>query len=467
MDLSKTRGERRDRTVHEQTIRHGEVDIEYTPKPLSGWGGLALFFEFGRNIGFFDALEKIFPTAKISPNQVSSSDIVKALFTTVLVGGNRFSHVERVRADEVLEAIIDADRVCGSDTMRRLFESLARSECERMYVELEDFMKQLLVSRQQEDILDLDSTILERYGRQEGVAKGYHTARAGQTSHHPLLGMFARSKYIAHCWLRAGGASTLRGPAEFVQELLSNLPDGFKISLVRADSGFHTEEFLETLEERGLDYIVAARMRQPMQRLVARIEQPGWVALDELHDVAEIVEQQPNWRRPRRLIFIRHQIRKEGRLFEIPVYEYSALVTSLSADIASCTDLYDHRGECENTIKEFKNDFGARGFCISSFYGTEMVFRLLAVLFNLVSEFKYQVLQNTSVTLQTIRVRIFVLGAILGRAGRRLVLRLGLRQRWKESFSTLLARASSPSFPTAAQLQFAPANPYQSVPSHV
>jgi hypothetical protein len=444
--------------VHEQTIRRGEIDIEYTPKPLSGWGGLALFFEFGRKIGFFDALETIFRTAKVSPNRINSSDIVKVLFTTVLMGGSRFSHVERVRADEVLRAIIDADRVCGADTVRRLFESLVQSECEEMYVKFEQFMKGLLVARQQEDILDLDSTILERYGTQQGVAKGYHTSRAGQTSHHPLLGMFAGSKYIAHCWLRAGGASTLRGPAQFLEELLSRLPEGFKISLVRADSGFHTEEFLQTLESHGLDYIVAVRMRQPMQRLVARIEESEWVPLDEIHQMAEVIEQQPNWSRPRRLIFIRHQISNEGSLFEIPRYEYSALVTSLSEAPAICSNLYDHRAECENTIKEFKNDFGARGFCISSFYGTEMVFRLLAVLFNLVSEFKYQVLKNTSVTLETIRIRIFVLGALLGRAGHRLVLRLGLRQRWKEDFSTLLARASA-CFSTAAQLHSAPASP--------
>lgn len=448
--------------MQEETIRRGEVDVEYTAKPLSGWGGLALFFEFGRKIGFFDALERIVPTEKVSPNQISSSDIVKALFTTVLMGGNRFSHVERARADEVLRAVIDADRVCGPDTMRRLFESLAQSECEQMYIEFDDFMKKLLRNRQQEEILDLDSTILERYGSQQGVAKGYHTSRAGQTSHHPLLGMFARSKSIAHCWLRAGGASTLRGPSEFVKELLSRVPEGLKISLVRADSGFHTEEFVQTLEAHGLDYVIAARMKQPMQRLVARIKESAWVRLDELHDLAECVEQQPNWSRPRRLIFFRHQIRREGQLFETPLYEHSALVTSLSCEAVTCSDLYDHRAECENTIKEFKNDFGARGFCISSFYGTEMVFRLLAVLFNLVSEFKYQVLKNTSVTLQTIRNKVFVLGAILGRAGRRLVLRLGLRQAWKEDFSILLARAASASFPTAAQFEPAPLTPYPS-----
>lgn len=449
--------------MQEETIRRGEIKVEYTAKPLSGWGGLALLFEFGRKIGFFDALERIFPTEKVSPNQISSSDIVKALFTTVLMGGNRFSHVERVRADEVLRAVIDADRVCGPDTMRRLFESLAQSECEQMYIELEDFMKTLLIHRQQEDILDLDSTILERYGTQQGVAKGYHTSRAGQRSHHPLLGMFARSKYIAHCWLRAGGASTMRGPSEFVKELLSRVPEGLKISLVRADAGFHTEELVQTLEANGLDYIIAARMKQPMQRLVARIKESDWVRFDELHDFAECVEQQPNWSRPRRLIFFRHEVRREGQLFETRVYEDSALVTSLSCEAVTCSNLYDHRGECENTIKEFKNDFGARGFCISSFSGTEMVFRLLAVLFNLISEFKYQVLKNTSVTLQTIRNKVFVLGAILGRAGRRLVLRLGLRQGWKEDFAILLARAASASFPTAPQFDPAPLTPYPSV----
>ena len=444
------RSEEGDKTVRTQSIRGGEVAIEYTAKALSGWGGLALFYEFGSKVGFFDEMEKVLPNKKVSPNQISSGDIVKTLFATVLCGGNRFSHVERVRADEVIRTVMGVERVGGADTVRRLFDGYMQSECEDIYLALQQQMSAMLGGRKKEDILDLDSTILERYGSQEGVSKGYHTARAGQTSHHPLLGMLAGSKHIVHSWLRAGGASTLRGPAQFMEELVTRLPDQFKISVVRADSGFHTEEFLETVESHGLDYIVAARMRQPMQRLAARQPASKWTRLDDEHEIAEVLEQQPNWKRPRRLLIIRRAIKHNGQLFSTISYEYRALVTSLTLDPASCWKLYDQRGDCENTIKEFKNDFGARGFCMSSFHATEMVFRLLTVLFNLLSEFKHQVLKDSSVTLATVRMKIFVLGAMLGRRARTVVLRLGLTKRWKETFDTLLDRASSLSGPTAA-----------------
>ena len=138
-------------------------------------------------------------------------------------------------------------------------------------------------------------------------------------------------------------------------------------------------------------------------------------------------------------------------MFDTRSYDFHALVTSLSGDAFECCDIYDSRAECENTIKEFKADFGAQGFCLRRFYATELVLRLIAALFNLCSAFKHDVLQDTSLTLATVRTKIFVVGAMLGRRGRKVILRLGLIRRWKDSFQMLLARASPPPLPTAAQ----------------
>jgi hypothetical protein len=437
--------------VQGQSIRCGEVAIEYTSKALSGWGGLALFFEFARRVGFFDSLERVLPDKKISPNQVSSADVVRALYATVLTGGNRFAHVERVRQDEVIREVMASERVGSADTLRRYFEALSASEAESVYAGLQGVMGSMLSAHTMEDVLDLDSTILERYGKQQGVGKGYHASRAGQLSHHPLLGMLASSKHIMHTWLRAGGASTMRGAVEFVDELVALLPVGFKITAMRADSGFHTEAFLQAFERRKIDYIVAVRMHPPMQRLAAGIPDREWAPLDDDHQIADITHQEPKWGQPRRVLVIRRAIEHKGQLFNTVSYEYNALVTSLTMSAERCSAFYDQRGECENTIKEFKNDFGARGFCMQSFNATEAVFRLISILFNLVSEFKRQVLCDTSVTLATVRVKVFVLGAMLGRRARSTILRVGLVHRWKEKFHTLLDRACSVSIPTAAQ----------------
>ena len=436
-----------------ESIRKGELPIEYTSKPLSGWGGLSLMFEYLEQIGFNDQLREAVKEVKVSNNRVERFDSILTFLVTVLIGGSRFAHVQRVFHDEVVRRIVGAKRLGSEDTVRRFFLSLSPSEAEDLYTCLQRFSNALLLEHTSEDVLDLDSTILERYGQQEGVAKGYHSKRAAQRSHHPLLAMLVRAKHIPLVWLRAGGASTLRGGAEFVEELLARLPEGFRITAVRGDSGFFSEQYLRLFEEKELRYIIPIRMQPPVKRFVASIAEGQWQKLDGLHDIADVRYAGPGWIQSRRVLAFRKKIKSDSsnQLFDAPSYELSALVTSLEYSAKECSDFYDQRGECENTIKEFKNDFGARGFSLAKFTPTEAAFRLISVLFNLVSEFKRHVLRDTSLTLSTIRSRVFVIGAVLGRAARRIILRLGIRHP-KHRFSTLLVRANSATYVSAPQL---------------
>lgn len=436
-----------------ESIRNGELPIEYTSKPLSGWGGLSLMFEYLEQIGFNDQLRDAVKEVKMSNNRVEGFDSILTFLVTVLIGGSRFAHIQRVFHDEVVRRIVGAKRLGSEDTVRRFFLSLSASEAEDLYTSLQRFSNALLLAHTSEDVLDLDSTILERYGQQQGVAKGYHSSRGAQRSHHPLLAMLVRAKHIPLVWLRAGGASTLRGGAEFVEELLARLPAGFRITAVRGDSGFFSEQYLRLFEQKELRYIIPIRMQPPVKRFVASIAEGQWQKLDELHDIADVRYAGPGWMQPRRVLAFRKKLKSDGsnQLFDAPSYELGALVTSLELSARECSDFYDQRGECENTIKEFKNDFGARGFSLAKFTPTEAAFRLISVLFNLVSEFKRHVLRDPSLTLNTIRSRVFVIGAVLGRAARKVILRLGIRHP-KHRFSALLVRANSVTYVSAPQL---------------
>lgn len=438
--------------MRRQSIRNGELPIEYTSKPLSGWGGLSLIFEYLDRIGFYDQLRAAVREIKVSNNRVEGFDVVLTFLATVLMGGSRFAHVQRVFGDEVIRRIVGAKRLGSEDTVRRFFLSLSRSEAEDLYTRLHRFTSALMLRHIGEDVLDLDSTILERYGHQEGVAKGYHGSRAGQQSHHPLLGMLSRAKHICLVWLRAGGAQTLRGADEFVRELLARLPAGFRITAIRADSGFFNEQYLRLFEQQNLPYIIPFRMHPPIKRFVASIAAEQWQKLDEHQDIADVTYTGHGWLEPRRMLAFRKKIKTDsGQLFEVPAYQFSALVTSLDWSARDCSDFYDQRGECENTIKEFKHDFGARGFSLAKFTPTEAAFRLISLLFNLVSEFKREILGQTSPTLATLRSKVFVIGASLGRAARKVILRLGIRHP-EHRFSTLLYRANSATYVTAPQL---------------
>src|SRR5512147_904486 len=98
-----------------------ELSIEYTSKPVSGWGGLVSVFRFFDRLGVREVLREVLPDGRTSPNQIAVVDIVLGLFVTVLTGGRRFAHAERVRSDEVIRAIVGAPRLPSAMTLTRYF----------------------------------------------------------------------------------------------------------------------------------------------------------------------------------------------------------------------------------------------------------------------------------------------------------------------------------------------------------
>lgn len=426
------------------------VEIEYTTRPVSGWGGLVSLFRFFASLGVRDWLAQALPDGKSSNNRVGAVDSILQFMTSVLIGGTRFEHVERLRADPVIKQIIEAKRVGSASVLTRYLGNFLPSQVQHLIVTLSRLTLGLLSER--EDVLDLDSTVFLRHGTQEGSSFGYNPRRRRQPSHHPVLAMLAKSKMIVHAWLRAGSAPTNRGVGEFLKEVLELLPRWFRITALRADSGFYCREFLSLLDERSIPYVMAVSNNLHFTKWCA--SRTGWIAASRNVDLTEADYTGRRWKAPRRMIVIRKAIRREedGVLFEIIDFEYRALVTSLELDPIAVWKLYNGRGDCENRIKELKHDFAASGYCLQSFHGTEAALQLICFTFNLVSLFKKKILHDTSITLGTIRHRIFVIGAVLGSSGRRTVLRLGLRGRWKDEFTKLLAAVDRWVRSTAAQL---------------
>ena len=78
----------------------------------------------------------------------------------------------------------------------------------------------------------------------------------------------------------------------------------------------------------------------------------------------------------------------------------------------------------ENRIAELKHDLGADDFCLREFFATEAAFRSILLLFNLLAEFQRASGLRTYRQPATLRTQVFLCGALLGRAGHRLVLHL-------------------------------------------
>ncbi|MEP6934984.1 MAG: transposase [Nitrospirota bacterium] len=95
--------------------------------------------------------------------------------------------------------------------------------------------------------LDLDATVMTRYGAQDGAARGYNPGKRGRASHHPLMAFVADTRMIATYWLRPGHSSSTNKVQGFFAHPLHRLGNK-RVCLLRADSGFSDSAFLDHLD---------------------------------------------------------------------------------------------------------------------------------------------------------------------------------------------------------------------------
>jgi hypothetical protein len=351
-----------------------------------------------------------------------------AFFFSAIVGASRFAHTDWLRADKALHAMLGIPRFPGTDTIRNLFSRFTQGAVESFWRPLWRWLLPHFAAPHEGFSLDLDSTIFQRSGRQQGAAKGYNPQRPGRKSHHPLLAVLGEAQCVLHAWLRAGNTNASRGVSHFLCEALALLPAGWKLRTVRADSGFFSEELLEFLEERGLTYIVVARLTSHVRRKAVGLHQ--WIHMDENYAVSEFEAQLFGWKKPRRFVVVRELVRdtKEAvgrRLLDVPGYTFRIFVTNRVEDALVLWRDYNQRAIIEQRIEELKAELNADGFCMKQFFATEAAFLSVLFVFNLLS--LYQKALNPRAPYRqpaTLRSTVFLGGAALGRVGRKPVLHI-------------------------------------------
>jgi DNA-directed RNA polymerase subunit N (RpoN/RPB10) len=405
--------------------------LRETQRAVTPFGGIAVFISFLSKIGFVEAVRQHMPICWKSPNHIDPSCTFTAFLVSVLVGARRFAHASLLRGDRALHALLGMDRFPTDDTIRNLFRQFGMGQVQRLFEPLAEWQMQRLPQRPEGYTLDLDSTVFERYGKQEGSLKGHNPRKHGRPSHHPLLAVLSEAHFLLHGWLRSGNCGTSRGVEEFLQEALALWGQREKIRLLRADSGFFDDKLLSFLEQRLLPYIIVAKLTPWVKRAAQRVEQ--WTMLDDDYAVGEFRLKLHGWSVERRFAVIREQVR-EGRdsvgrkLIEVPGYTFRVFVTSCADPAEEIWRGYNRRADMENRIAELKHDLGADGFCMKQFFATDAAFRAVLLLFNLLAEFQRAAGLPLYREPATLRTQVLTCGAILGRAGRHLVIHLS--QSW-------------------------------------
>lgn len=423
-------------------------ELRFTDKEITAWGGMALMKQMLDHLGFDQALTTCGLPQPRSNRGYRPEQLLTQFMLSIWCGANRFEHGEVTRHDPVLKHVFGFTRMANFKAVMRLFKKFTQNTNESVMDALYQWMfNQINING---IALDLDSTVMTRYGVQEGAARGYNPAKRGRVSHHPLMAFVADTRMIANCWLRPGNASSANNVQGFLANTLHRLGNQ-KVALVRADSGFADNAFLDDLERQKLHYIIALRQNQPLQR--ALIEAQGWWSLlDEQGQRVEGIElcrfsyQANAWSKPRTVVGIRQHIEQrpaaKGKTLNLfaddPVigkYRFSALVTDLDLSATLVWRIYRGRADCENRIKELKYDFAADSFNMQEFWATEAAMNTVMIAYNLMSLLRHVLLKTSATkhtsntiqhTLQTLRFKLFAKPAYITTESRKPILNMAV-----------------------------------------
>ena len=379
----------------------GKVHVEWDPQAaVTPLGQLPFFIEFLKLGNLFDSWVEDCPLKSEGPNASSTRDILGTLLLAVLAGHTRYAHITALRGDGINPGLLGIEKLVSEDTMRRAF---LEADEERSITWLQKHLNKCyspLLSVPW--ILDVDTTIKQLYGKQEGAVVGYNPKKPGRPSHTYHTYSMANLRLILEVEVQPGNQMAASYSAADLWSLLERLPRTCWPKFLRGDCNFGTDGVMLAAEERGLPYLFKLKSTKNVKHLVARLmENSDWEPTGQGWDGQESTIQLMGWKERRRVIVLRKRVMKKditaltednctGQLqlsfaeisSDVPVYEYAVLVTSLPDEIVAIAQHYRDRADSENIFDELKNQWGWGGFTTQDLKRCRIMSRNVALIYN-------------------------------------------------------------------------------------
>ena len=403
------------------------VEIAFSHGGLTHYGGILFFNEFTRVLQFRRFLTRhlLYPRRN---QRYTLSQMIMALVYPVILGLDRLETASFLRCNGTFQYLTGLQSYPDPQSLRRFLLQAAPEFREQLHRLNDQLLRQFihLPDHRSRLILDLDSTVVTVFGRQEGAAVGYNPRYRGKRSYDPLLCLEANSSFLWDAELRRGDAGTWAGSVELLASCFLSVPSDIRELRVRADAGFGYHPVLEMLEVRPAQYAVVARMTASLKRALGGLR---YERLNSRWEIAEFEHRVSGWPQSRRCIVARRLIEEtdpEPTLFTLERYLYRAWFTSLPLTPAGVWHFYDGRAAMETRIRELREDFALRKIPTRAFAANALYLEVVRLAYNLVTAFQRMCLPREwqSLTLSKLRHRLFWLPGELTRPQNRPTLRL-------------------------------------------
>ncbi len=451
----------------------GNVRLCPTDDALTPFGGLVPWAAFQKQCGLLEALAATCPVVRTSPNAAPVYDVLTSFGLTVLCDGRRFVHVQRLREDPTLSELFGLERVVSDDTLRRFVASVPEAAGAQWVAQV---AQRLWGALPQKLILDWDSTVQTKYGRQEGAAVGYNPQKRGRKSFHPLLAVAAGTRLCPYYRFRSGDTVTATQWERAMEECQAWLGPA-RVWLNRGDLGLGHERICAWHEASAgrPRYLFRLKLTANVKRAIAAVPETDWQGPARLGvlQVAEVTLRLPDWSAARRVVVGRRclgQVSKEvaGSFWDELEHQFEAYVTSLSASEVNAwqiIELYRQRADTENVFDELKHQWGLEGFCCRQRNATALAARLGLLIYNLWHLFLRLLEPGRHVESAGGRRWFLLIAARLVHSGRQKTLQVSVRGQWWAQLRAGYERVCAWLATTAPQLKSLP--PGIPIPSQI
>ena len=286
-------------------------------------------------------------------------------------------------------------------------------------------------------VVDLDSLVGEVHGyAKQGASFGY-TRRRG---YHPILATRADSGEILHIRLRKGSANSARGGLRFVDELIARVTRAGArgVKLLRADSGFWSNQIFERLGRADWQYSIGVRMQPHVRAAIEQIPEGDWQRLEDYPEGGEAHIAQTTLGGRRLVVRRTRLLGAQGDLW--PDWRHFAFVTNRTEPLALVESEHRQHAVVELAIRDLK-DQALRHFPSGKFNANAAWTVIACLAHNLLRWTTLIGLPGTTVrAARTVRRRLLSLPGRLTRSARRWTLHLPARWPWQHDFIRALAR---------------------------
>lgn len=415
--------------------------VQFDAEALTHYGGAILVHQFLQRLGLRTHLWRSirFPQRN---NRYHISETVLAILYPLVLGMERLGATESLKHNGVFQYLTGLPGYPDPTSLRRFLQRFARLGRSGFLTLHDRYRRALLLTLHARPILDLDSSILTVYGRQQRSAVGFNPRKRGRPSYLAILGFEGQTRDCLDGELVPGNTHVLKVITPVLERALGKLPTLTRLR-VRADAAFYDGALLDWLEARRVGYVVPARVTNPIKHRLSGLR---YRCIRPAVSTAEFRHRAQGWEQERRFVVIRRPVPTEPsaqlHLFQMEGYTYQVLVTTLTATPGHIWQFYNDRSQAELIIRELKAAYALDKIPMHDFAGNEAFFQLVLLAYNLLNWFKRLCAPPSlqRATLHRLRRCLFLAPAQLVRPQGRPVLRLARAYPFPDLFQETMRR---------------------------